>query len=150
MCWEGPAAVRRIGRWKRMEHGRGCSPSRRDPRHSAVDVASRGFTGWMTGSMTFTATSASELLEFVSLGAPSGQPPVALLDGVSLTGLTGAAPEPGTWAMMGLGFAGLGLVAYRRRRKAPSRSADLKPKSEQDRGRPLAAAAEANALVTFK
>ena len=93
---------------------------------------------------------ASELLEFVSLGAPSGQPPVALLDGVSLTGLTGAAPEPGTWAMMGLGFAGLGLVAYRRRRKAPSRSADLKPKSEQDRGRPLAAAAEVNALVTFK
>jgi len=118
MCWEGPAAVRRIGRWKRMEHGRGCSPSRRDPRRSAVDVASRGFTGWMTGSMTFTATSASELLEFVSLGAPSGQPPVALLDGVSLTGLTGAAPEPGTWATMGLGFAGLGLVAYRRRRKA--------------------------------
>jgi hypothetical protein len=118
MCWEGPAAVRRIGRWKRMEHGRGCSPSRRDPRHSAVDVASRGFTGWMTGSMTFTATSASELLESVSLGAPSGQPPVALLDGVSLTGLTGAAPESGTWAMMGLGFAGLGLVAYRRRRKA--------------------------------
>src|SRR5580700_3789694 len=133
--------------WSR---GRGCSPSRRDPRHSAVDVASRGFTGWMTGSMTFTATSASEVLEFVSLGAPSGQPPVALLDGVSLTGLTGAAPEPGTRAMMGLGFAGLGLVAYRRRRKAPSRSADLKPKSEQDRGRPFAAAAEANALVTFK
>ena len=87
--------------WSR---GRGCSPSRRDPRHSAVDIVSRGFTGWMTGSMTFTATSASELLEFVSLGAPSGQPPVALLDGVSLTGLTGAAPEPGTWAMMGLGF----------------------------------------------
>jgi hypothetical protein len=118
MCWEGPAAVRRIGRWKRMEHGRGCSPSRRDPRHSAVDVASRGFTGWMTGSMTFTATSASEVLEFVSLGAPSGQPPVALFDGVSLTGLTGAAPEPGTRAMMGLGFTGLALVAYRRRRKA--------------------------------
>jgi hypothetical protein len=68
----------------------------------------------------------------------------------SLTGLTGAAPEPGTWAMMGLGFAGLDLVAYRRRLKAPSRSADLKPKSEQDRGRPFAAAAEANALVTFK
>jgi PEP-CTERM motif len=100
--------------------------------------------------MTFTATSASELREFASLGAPSGQPPVALLDGVSMTGLTGAVPEPGMWAMMGLGFAGLGLVAYRRRRKAPSRSADLKPKSEQDRGRPLAAAAEANALVTFK
>ena len=59
---------------------------------STADVASRGFSGWMTGSMTFTATSASELLEFVSLGAPSGQPPVALLDGVSLTGVTGGSP----------------------------------------------------------
>ena len=29
-----------------------------------------------------------------------------------------AVPEPATWAMMGMGFAGLGLVAYRRRRKA--------------------------------
>jgi hypothetical protein len=85
---------------------------------ATVDVASRGFTGWLTGSMTFTATSASELLEFVSIGTPTGQPPVALLDGVSLTGVTGGAPEPATWAMMGIGFAGLGFAAYRRRRKA--------------------------------
>jgi hypothetical protein len=26
--------------------------------------------------------------------------------------------KPATWAMMGIGFAGLGLAAYRRRRKA--------------------------------
>ena len=85
------------------------------------DVPSKGFTGWLTGSMNFTATSASEMLVFLSEGGPTSLPPVALLDGVSLTGVpttSGAAPEPATWAMMGLGFAGLGLVAYRRRRKA--------------------------------
>jgi hypothetical protein len=42
---------------------------------ATVDVASQGFTGWKTASMTFTATSASELLSFVSLGGrwPSPQ-----------------------------------------------------------------------------
>ena len=29
-----------------------------------------------------------------------------------------AVPEPATWAMMGLGFAGIGALAYRARRKA--------------------------------
>lgn len=86
---------------------------------ATVDVASQGFTGWMTASMDFTATSASEMLTFLSKGGPISLPPVALLDGVSLTGaVPAAAPEPATWAMMGIGFAGLGLVAYRRRRKA--------------------------------
>ena len=86
---------------------------------ATVNVASKGFTGWMPESMTFTATSASEMLVFLSEGGPTSLPPVALLDGVSLTGdVPGAAPEPGTWAMMGIGFAGLGFAAYRRRRKA--------------------------------
>jgi PEP-CTERM motif len=83
---------------------------------TTADVGSRGFTGWMTGSMTFTATTASEMLVFLSEGGPTSLPPVALLDGVSLTG--GAAPEPGTWAMMGIGFAGLGFARYCRRRRA--------------------------------
>ena len=30
----------------------------------------------------------------------------------------GAVPEPSTWAMMLLGFAGIGFVAYRRKQKA--------------------------------
>jgi hypothetical protein len=46
----------------------------------------------------------------------SGAPPFSLLDGVSLTGV----PEPSTWAMMLLGFAGLGFAAYRSRRTAIS------------------------------
>jgi uncharacterized membrane protein len=39
-------------------------------------------------------------------------------NGLSHGFLATAAPEPATWAMMLLGFAGLGFVAYRRRRKA--------------------------------
>jgi len=30
---------------------------------------------------------------------------------------TGAVPEPSTWAMMILGFAGIGFMAYRRKNK---------------------------------
>jgi hypothetical protein len=33
-------------------------------------------------------------------------------------GLTGAVPEPSTWAMLVLGFAGIGFTAYRRKSKA--------------------------------
>jgi hypothetical protein len=34
------------------------------------------------------------------------------------TGPIGAVPEPSTWAMMILGFAGVGFMTYRRRRNA--------------------------------
>jgi hypothetical protein len=36
---------------------------------------------------------------------------------VSITEVTSGVPEPSTWAMMMLGFAGLGYVAYRRARE---------------------------------
>jgi hypothetical protein len=39
-------------------------------------------------------------------------------DSFSPNFVTGAVPEPSTWAMMLLGFAGIGYGAYRRRRKA--------------------------------
>ncbi len=78
---------------------------------------SHGFTGWQTESDTFTATSTSEVLSFLAIGTPSASvPPFALLDGVSLT----AVPEPATWAMMLVGFAGLGSVLRSRRKQAPS------------------------------
>jgi hypothetical protein len=74
---------------------------------------SRGFTGWNTVTRTFTATGASQVLSFLSIGTPSGLPPIALLDNVSLTA---AVPEPATWAMMLVGFGMIGASARYRRR----------------------------------
>jgi hypothetical protein len=44
----------------------------------------------------------------------SGGPPFSLLDGVSLSSV----PEPSTWAMMFIGFAGLGYAGLRNRRRS--------------------------------
>jgi hypothetical protein len=71
---------------------------------------SQGFTGWFTASYDLTADGTSDVLSFLAYGSLP-VPPFALLDSVSLN----AVPEPSTWAMMCLGFAGLGLAAYRRR-----------------------------------
>jgi len=74
------------------------------------------FTGWQTASLTFTATSTNEVLSFLAIGTGTQPAPAfALLDGVSLTQVTGV-PEPATWAMMLLGIGGLG-GALRMRRK---------------------------------
>jgi PEP-CTERM motif len=71
------------------------------------------FSGWTPEIFDFTASAASETLSFLAVGSPAANlPPFALLDGVSLT----AVPEPSTWAMMLVGFSGLGYAAYRRRR----------------------------------
>jgi len=75
---------------------------------------SESFTPWNLQTLDFTATSASEALTFLALGSPAGLPPVALLDGVSMTAVT-AAPEPAYVAVAGFGF--LGVWAIRRRRK---------------------------------
>ena len=74
-------------------------------------IPNQGFSGWQNGHFQFTATSTSQTLTFLSVGTPFGLPPIALLDGVSLT----AVPEPTTWAMMLLGFGGIGAMIRRRR-----------------------------------
>jgi len=78
---------------------------------AVVGNPSHGVSGWMTESVIFTAHNASQVLSFLSKGTPAGLPPVALLDGVSLT----AVPEPATWALMIAGFGAVGLAARRRR-----------------------------------
>jgi hypothetical protein len=87
-----------------------------------VTNPSGGFTGWMTATLHFTATDASELLTLDGVGTclagscgetESGAPPFALIDSVALN-----TPEPSTWAMMLLGFAGLGYAGLRRRRQS--------------------------------
>ena len=74
------------------------------------------FAPWTLQTMDFQATSTSEVLSFLALGTPNGVPPIALLADVSLT----AVPEPASWAMLLVGFAGLGFAAYRRARGIPA------------------------------
>jgi hypothetical protein len=86
-------------------------------------------TGWVDYNFSFVWTGATgpTVLSFLDIcngtlsnpGACDGDvsnsngPPFSLLDNVSLT----AVPEPSTWAMMTLGFAGLGYAAFRLRRR---------------------------------
>ena len=80
-----------------------------------------GFSGWMQETMTFTATSTSETLSSLAIGTPSGQPPFALLDGVTLSDV----PEPASWGLMVSGLVGLiGYMRWRRRPSSMAREAD--------------------------
>ena len=72
---------------------------------NVVSNPSQGFTGWFTTTFDYTATAGNELLSFLSIGTPSGLPPIATLDGVSLVDV----PEPGS---MGLLVVGLSLVGF--------------------------------------
>lgn len=78
---------------------------------ATVYIPSHGFSGWMSETFKFTALNTSEVLSFLSVGGPQGLPPMALLDGVSVT-----VPEPGTWALM---LAGFGLTGFAMRRRVP-------------------------------
>jgi hypothetical protein len=81
-----------------------------------INTPAQGFSPWNLYSTTFTYTGGGDVLSFLATGGPGGEPPYALLDGVSLT--SGAVPEASTWAMIVAGFAGLGLAARVRRRRA--------------------------------
>ena len=87
---------------------------------ATLSNASMGFTGWQSASTSFTASSASQTLAFLATGGPSGLPPFALLDGVSLVEHTNPGPspvpEPSTLAIVAVGA--LGLIARRIGRKA--------------------------------
>jgi hypothetical protein len=68
------------------------------------------FTNWSLQSMNFKATSASQVLSFFAIGV--GDPPLAMLDGVSLEDTT--APEPAAIALVA---GGLALSAWKIRRR---------------------------------
>ncbi|HEX4505081.1 MAG TPA: PEP-CTERM sorting domain-containing protein [Alphaproteobacteria bacterium] len=72
-----------------------------------------GFTGWQYTTLTFTATSSSEVLSFLAAGTPSGVPPFSLLDGISMSQVV-STPEPGSIAMLLTGLGAIGVIARRR------------------------------------
>jgi hypothetical protein len=71
---------------------------------------------WEHEALLFTATSTSTL---ISLTGSSGSAYIGL-DNVNVSS---AVPEPSTWAMMILGFFGVGFVAYRRKSRSTMRFA---------------------------
>lgn len=85
---------------------------------ATVNTPSQSFVGWQSATMTFTATSASQLLRFAAVGSPSGQPPWLLLDNVQLNSSLAAVPEPSTLAMVALGLGGLVGAAKTARRRS--------------------------------
>jgi hypothetical protein len=80
---------------------------------TTLNDANHGFTGWQYTTLTFTATSTSEVLSFLAAGTPDGEPPFTLLDGVSMTQVV-ATPEPASAAMLLTGLIAIGVIARRR------------------------------------
>lgn len=68
--------------------------------------------GWTEYSLIETATSNTTLLAF-------GLEQDAGYSGLDDVRVTAAVPEPATWALMLIGFAGVGFAAYRRNNRTP-------------------------------
>ena len=73
--------------------------------------SSHGFTGWQYQTLTFTATNTSEVLSFLAIGTPGGEPPFSLLDGVTANTVT---PEPSSLVLLGSGLLSAGGLLRRR------------------------------------
>lgn len=78
---------------------------------------SLGSMGWKPESFTFVAAGTSDTLTFASNTTGfSGNETYPTAFGPALDNVSVApVPEPATWAMMIIGFAGVGFLAYRRR-----------------------------------
>ena len=82
-------------------------------------LASHGVGDWMLQSMTFTASSVSEVLSFLAVGTPDGVPPTVFLADVNLNDTTpSAVPEPSSVVTLLIGVAGVTASVLRRRFKA--------------------------------
>ena len=104
----GPTDSQPTGSWRLYEVG-SAAPLASDP----LVVSSNGGSVGATFAPVLGSASASYYVEI------SGTSNGALSVGGSVSTFTASAvPELSTWAMLGLGFAGLGLVGGRKRRDA--------------------------------
>jgi hypothetical protein len=74
---------------------------------TVANNVSEGFTGWQYQTFTYQATGSSEVLSFLAVGTPNGQPPFALLSDVSLVVQT---PEPATVVVVLIGLIAVASV----------------------------------------
>jgi hypothetical protein len=72
---------------------------------------------------SFSLSGFTDLSSFTITMTNPGYSGYAALDNVNFTEFTAAVPEPSTWAMMLLGFAGIGFAAYRRKNKMAQNAA---------------------------
>ena len=85
---------------------------------SPVHFDPRGSTTFMDQTVDFTPTTANGSIDFI--GVPVANNSLSAIDNLSISTVSTApgVPEPATWAMMLVGFGGLGAAMRRSRRQA--------------------------------
>jgi hypothetical protein len=78
--------------------------------------------GWLHYSTAFTATAASSYNFALNFQGGGNTAADFVVDNVSVSNV-GTAPEPSTWAMMILGFTGVGFMAFRKRKNSSALTA---------------------------
>jgi hypothetical protein len=84
---------------------------------SLMTTPQGGVFPWEAQSLTFNASSTSEVLSFLAVGTPSGAPPMVFLDGVDMEA-SGSVPEPSATLLLGGVGAVIGMGRLGRRMRA--------------------------------